>query len=101
MATPSAQAIVDMFPDINGTSLWLKTPCNQVSTIRHAETYSYGEMPYRVYWDLRIASFKVKDDEYKPFLLLFKKGTLRTLEVKIADIKKGFNRGYNFVEEVN
>lgn len=99
--TPSAQAIISSFPEMDGASLWLKTPCKRISTIRHAEPYSFGEMPYRVYWDLKIASFKVNNDEYKPLLLLYKKGTIKRLEEKIAETKVGFNKGYNFVEEIN
>ena len=102
MATPSARAIKAVFPNLDCTSLWLHNPSRRMSTLRSLslESYSYGDMPYRVYCDLTIASVKVENNQYKPFLEKYKKGMLRKLETRIADTNKGFNRGYNFVDEL-
>jgi hypothetical protein len=102
MASPSAQAIKSTFPNLDGTTLWLYNPSRRMSTLRSLspEDYSYGEMPYRVYCDLLIASFKGEDNQYKPFLEKYKKGMLRKLEARIADTNKGFNKGYNFIDEM-
>jgi hypothetical protein len=53
-----------------------------------------------VYCDLTIASFKEEDHKYKPLLEKYKKSLLRRLETRIADTNQGFNKGYNFVDEV-
>jgi hypothetical protein len=102
MTTPSANAIKTTFPNLNGTTLWLRRPSHRMSTLRSLslEDYSYGEMPYRVYCDLTIASFKGEDNQYKPFLEKYKKSLLRRLETRIADTNQGFNKGYNFVDEI-
>jgi len=102
MMTPSASAIKTMFPDLDGTTLWLRNPSHRISTLRSlsSENCCYAEMPYRVYCDLLTASFKEEDNKYKPFLEKYKKGMLRKLETRIADTNKGFNRGYNFVDEM-
>lgn len=101
MATPSARAIMTTFPNLDCTTLWLHNPSRRMSTLRSLslKDYSYGEMPYRVYCDLLTASFKEEDNQYKPFLEKYKKGMLRRLEARIADTNKGFNKGYNLVDE--
>ena len=102
MATPTAQAVKTTFPNLDGTTLWLRNPSRRMSTLRSLslEDYSYEEMPYRVYCDLTIASFKEEDHKYKPLLEKYKKSLLRRLETRIADTNQGFNKGYNFVDEV-
>ena len=102
MTTPSARAIKTTFPNLDGTTLWLRSPSHRMSTLRSLslEDYSYGDMPYRVYCDLTIASIKMENNQYKPFLEKYKKGMLRKLEARIADTNKGFNKGYNFVDEM-
>jgi hypothetical protein len=102
MMTPSAHAVKSTFPNLDGTSLWLRNTTRRISTLRSLslENYCYDEMPYRVYCDLTIASFKEEDNQYKSFLEIYKKGVLRKLETRIADTNKGFNRGYNFVDEM-
>ena len=100
--TPSACAIKSTFPTLDGTTLWLRNPSRRISSLRSLslEDYSYDEMPYRVYYDLTIASFKEEDTRYKSFLEKYKKGMIRKLETRIAETNKGFNKEYNFVDEI-